>query len=520
MEQSGPPRAYSLKTNNLHRNPLPRVIQAAPLSLRVRCSESTENVSSTETETRRTQRLEAVWSIESYRNKEDANQVLLELAILDSNIVLSVYQRDLRETSRWWRRVGLATKLHFARERLIESFDWAVGVAFEPQCSDCRKSVAKMFSFVTIIDDIYDVYGTLDELELFTDAAERRDVHSINDLPDYMKLCFLARCNTTNEIAYENLKEKEENILPYLNKSGMWDDAFLQEAKRLYDKATPTFDEYFGNAWKSSSGPLQPVFASFAVSSFSLTTQKLYRNPLTRILHGTPNDYAGRMCSNKDILSLYEAPFLALEGENLLEEAKALTRWNLEDLNSRNLVKQANHAWQLPLHRSTDRLTAGWSIEAHRKRGDANKILLEFSFLDCTMVRYLSYDKQNGFAISPHRHLRTISKMHEDHPQGLFYWFVIMFYRVKTPNDELENLEIHQGLVSLSLGFSLALVLSFIFSEMGASPLADIQRGETANSVCYMNRTGLSEELALEHVRNLIDENRKKLNKERLDDSL
>ncbi|KAL9377636.1 hypothetical protein Peur_028971 [Populus x canadensis] len=49
---------------------------------------------------------------------------------------------------------------------------------------------------------------------------------------------------------------------------------------------------------------------------------------------------------------------------------------------------------------------------------------------------------------------------------------------------------------------------------------ADIQRGETANSVCYMNRTGLSEELALEHVRNLIDENRKKLNKERLDDSL
>lgn len=66
----------------------------------------------------------------------------------------------------------------------------------------------------------------------------------------------------------------------------------------------------------------------------------------------------------KDILSLYEAPFLALEGENLLEEAKALTRGNLEDLNSRNLVKQANHALQLPLHRSTDRLTAEWSIEA------------------------------------------------------------------------------------------------------------------------------------------------------------
>lgn len=89
----------------------------------------------------------------------------------------------------------------------------------------------------------------------------------------------------------------------------------------------------------------------------------------------------------KDILSLYEAPFLALEGENLLEEAKALTRWNVEDLNSRNLVKQANHALQLPLHRSTDKLTAEWSIEAHRKRGDANQIFLEFSILDCKMVQ-------------------------------------------------------------------------------------------------------------------------------------
>ena len=48
----------------------------------------------------RKQRLEAIWSIESYSNKEDANQVLLELAILDYNIVQSVYQRDLRETSR------------------------------------------------------------------------------------------------------------------------------------------------------------------------------------------------------------------------------------------------------------------------------------------------------------------------------------------------------------------------------------------------------------------------------------
>lgn len=42
-------------------------------------------------------------------------------------------------------------------------------------------------------------------------------------------------------------------------------NAFLQEAEWLYNKSTPTFDDYFGNAWKSSSGPLQLVFAYFAV---------------------------------------------------------------------------------------------------------------------------------------------------------------------------------------------------------------------------------------------------------------
>lgn len=46
-------------------------------------------------------------------------------------------------------------------------------MAPEPQHSKCRKGVTKGFAMLTIIDDIYDVYGTLDELELFTDAIER-----------------------------------------------------------------------------------------------------------------------------------------------------------------------------------------------------------------------------------------------------------------------------------------------------------------------------------------------------------
>lgn len=55
----------------------------------------------------------------------------------------------------------------------MECYFWAVGMAPEPQFRNCRKVVTKMFAFVTTIDDIYDVYCTLDELELFTEAVER-----------------------------------------------------------------------------------------------------------------------------------------------------------------------------------------------------------------------------------------------------------------------------------------------------------------------------------------------------------
>jgi hypothetical protein len=74
---------------------------------------------------------------------------------------------------RWWRSTGLGENLNFARDRLIECFLWTVGLKFEPQYGYFRRMSTKINALITIIDDIYDVYGTLDELELFTDTVER-----------------------------------------------------------------------------------------------------------------------------------------------------------------------------------------------------------------------------------------------------------------------------------------------------------------------------------------------------------
>ncbi|CAI9759952.1 unnamed protein product [Fraxinus pennsylvanica] len=215
---------------------------------------------------RRMQRLEARWNIESYAKTEKAYQLLHTLAVLDFNMVQSMLQRDLQQVSCWWKDVGLANKLYFARDRLMESFFWSVGMVFEPQFSECRKGLTKVVKLITIIDDVYDVYGSLEELEQFTDAVERWDINALQHLPGYMKLCFLALYNTVNNMAYDVLKEQGQVILPQLTK--VWADlckTFLKEAQWSYNKHIPTFDEYLSSGWLSSSGPLLLVHAYFLI---------------------------------------------------------------------------------------------------------------------------------------------------------------------------------------------------------------------------------------------------------------
>ncbi|XP_058210690.1 tricyclene synthase EBOS, chloroplastic-like isoform X3 [Rhododendron vialii] len=164
-------------------------------------------------------RLEARWYIEAYGKRKDANYLLLEMAKLEFNMVQSMLQGELKDMSRWWEDIGLGKRLSFIRDRLMECYFWNVGMIFEPKFSDCRKSLTKLAALVTTIDDVYDVYGSLDELELFTAAVHRWDTKAVETLPDYMKLCFLALYNTTNEMAYDILKRKGVNIIPHLKRA-------------------------------------------------------------------------------------------------------------------------------------------------------------------------------------------------------------------------------------------------------------------------------------------------------------
>ncbi|KAI7981022.1 (-)-germacrene D synthase [Camellia lanceoleosa] len=123
-------------------------------------------------------RLESRCYIFVYEQDDSHNEVLLNFAKLYFNLLQKKHQWELREITRWWKDLDIANRLPFARDRIVECCFWMLGVYYEPQYFLARKILIRVTALTSIIDDIYDVYGTLEELVLFIDAVERFDSFS------------------------------------------------------------------------------------------------------------------------------------------------------------------------------------------------------------------------------------------------------------------------------------------------------------------------------------------------------
>ncbi|PKU67637.1 alpha-terpineol synthase, chloroplastic-like [Dendrobium catenatum] len=223
----------------------------------------------------RSPRLHTRWFIDAYERQENMNPSLLEFAKLDFNMVQSICKKEVKEMSSWRRSIGLASdEFSFARDRLMENYFWIMGCTFEPHFWRCRKEITKFASLISTIDDIYDIYGSVEELVLFTNAVDEWKIIEIQSLPNCMKTTLLALINTMNDIACAFLKEKGLDILPQLKRA--WGDqckAYLVEAIWYNTRYTPTLNEYMDNAWLSAAVPL--VLTAAYLLSEDLTKQAL-----------------------------------------------------------------------------------------------------------------------------------------------------------------------------------------------------------------------------------------------------
>ncbi|KAK4858115.1 hypothetical protein QYF36_011262 [Acer negundo] len=106
--------------------------------------------------------------------------------------------------------------------------------------------------------------------------ASTWDITAMEQLPYYMKICYLALYNTINEMVFVCLKDQELDIIKYLRRE--WANlckAYLLEAKWYYNGYTPTLEEYIDNAWVSIAAPILLVHAYFLITNHTITKEGL-----------------------------------------------------------------------------------------------------------------------------------------------------------------------------------------------------------------------------------------------------
>nr|AUZ98407.1 germacrene D synthase [Trachyspermum ammi] len=195
-------------------------------------------------------RLVARHYISIYHKTDRHNQVLLDLAKSDFNLVQKLHQKELGHITGWWKDLDFARKLSFARDRVVECYFWISGVYFEPRYASARKFLTKVLSLTSVVDDIYDVHGTIEELQQFTDAIEKWDISSLDQLPEYMGLCYQPLLGIFAEAKEEITKSGRQSYgMGYaINAYKRLTRAYFHEAKWCEVHYFPTFEEYMGVA--------------------------------------------------------------------------------------------------------------------------------------------------------------------------------------------------------------------------------------------------------------------------------
>eukprot|EP00262_Sarcandra_glabra_P005167 TRINITY_DN1649_c0_g1_i3.p1 TRINITY_DN1649_c0_g1~~TRINITY_DN1649_c0_g1_i3.p1 ORF type:complete len:347 (+),score=48.21 TRINITY_DN1649_c0_g1_i3:645-1685(+) len=202
-------------------------------------------------------RLEARHYISAYQEDEKRDDILLELAKLDFNLLQSLHQRELKEITGWWNELDFVTKLPYARNRMVECYFWIFGVHHEPQYARGRMMLLKLIMMMAMLDDTYDAYGTYEELQLFTNAIRRWDYGAMDQVPEDLQVLFRSILDVV--VGYEEqMTPDEKSYRIYYAKESIkaYVNAYFGEAKWLHEKHMPNLEEYFEVSVMSSGYPL------------------------------------------------------------------------------------------------------------------------------------------------------------------------------------------------------------------------------------------------------------------------
>ncbi|KAK7324634.1 hypothetical protein VNO77_28356 [Canavalia gladiata] len=227
-------------------------------------------------------RFEARYHMDLYQQDSSHNKILLTFAKVDFNILQKMYQKEIGNITKWWKKSNFVRKVPYARDRLVESYLWPLASSFKPEYSNGRMFGGKLIAVVCLIDDTYDAYGTIQELELLTKAFQRWDISSIGSLPPCMKVIFdtiVELCEELESMTAESGRSKF--VVPHFKKAFCnLIKSYMVEAKWCHEGYIPTYDEYKVNGVLTSVIPFMlPSFISFQDFATEHVFDWIFSNP-------------------------------------------------------------------------------------------------------------------------------------------------------------------------------------------------------------------------------------------------
>nr|ASJ80909.1 ent-kaurene synthase [Camellia sinensis] len=194
----------------------------------------------------------------SYCSSNIRNEDFLTLAVEDFNICQSIHCEELKYLESWVVENRL-DKLKFARQKTAYCYFSAAASLFSPELSDARISWAKNGILTTVVDDFFDVGGSIEELENLIQLVEKWDVDvAVDCCSEHVQIIFSALQSTISEIGAKAFTIQGRSVASHI--IDIWlslMNSMLREAKWVSDKSVPTRDAYMTNGFVSFAlGPI------------------------------------------------------------------------------------------------------------------------------------------------------------------------------------------------------------------------------------------------------------------------
>ncbi|CAM0912970.1 unnamed protein product [Alopecurus aequalis] len=201
--------------------------------------------------------------ITSYEKEATRNEAILELAKLNFNLLQHLFSEELKEVTLWWKELYSRSNLSFVRDRIVEVYFWMNGACYKPQYSHSRIILTKITAFITILDDIFDTYGSTEESMKLQEAITRWDESAVDLLPNYMKDFYLYLLQTFS--SFENELGHEKSYRVYYLKETLKElvQSYADEIKWRDEHYVPkTMSEHL-NVSSTSIGPFLLACAAY-----------------------------------------------------------------------------------------------------------------------------------------------------------------------------------------------------------------------------------------------------------------